>query len=148
MRNVFRKSPWYAAGLAFECAHCGRCCSGPGEGYVWVTPNEVRDIAHCLGVSLEEMSARYVRDVDGRQSLTEQNPSNDCIFLLRASGDATKTCEIYPVRPVQCRSWPFWGSNLRDPASWALAALRCPGINRGPLFCHDEIETRRNATTE
>ena len=34
------EKPWYASGLAFECTQCGDCCSGPEEGYVWVTPEE------------------------------------------------------------------------------------------------------------
>ena len=147
MLKALRNPPWYAAGLAFECAQCGRCCSGPEEGYVWVSGQEIREIAQYLGMSLEEMSARYTRNVHGRYSLTEHNPSNNCIFV-RARRDGTQTCAIYPVRPPQCRSWPFWNSNLRDPESWALAALRCPGINRGPLLCCDEIEARRRATTE
>lgn len=147
MLKVFHKPPWYAAGLAFACARCGRCCSGPDEGYVWVTEPEVKAIARHLGIPLDEMYVRFVRNVRGRYSLTERSPTNNCVFL-QAQPDGTRGCAIYPVRPPQCRSWPFWNTNLRTPESWALAGFRCPGINRGACFPCDEIETRRKATTE
>jgi len=35
---------------------------------------------------------------------------------------------------MQCRSWPFWKSNLRTPESWRAAAGECPGISNGPLY--------------
>jgi len=147
MPSLFHKPPWYAAGLAFECARCGRCCSGPEEGYVWVTEGQVRAIAEHIGICLDEMYVRYVRNVNGRYSLTERSPGRNCVFL-EPPDRGTRGCRIYAVRPPQCRSWPFWNANLRDPASWALAALRCPGINRGRRFNCDEIEARRRGTTE
>ena len=55
---------------------------------------------------------------------------------------AGKGCVIYPVRPAQCRTWPFWESNLRSRKNWDSIAEGCPGIGRGPLIGVDEIVSR------
>ena len=138
-------SPWYEAGLAFECVCCGRCCAGPEEGYVWVSDKEAEAIARFLGISDHQMRRRYVRKVRGRISLVERKDNHDCVFLI-PDGKGRKVCRVYAVRPTQCRTWPFWPQNLSDADAWSLAATRCPGINRGPLFGVEQIEAQRNAT--
>lgn len=140
------KPPWYAAGLAFECEHCGRCCAGPEEGYVWVTPQEIVEIARFLELPPEQVQRWYVRKVRRRFSIVEREDNKDCIFLSAdAGGGAEKGCLIYPVRPGQCRSWPFWPQNISNPDAWAIAGARCRGINRGKLHSLEEIERLREA---
>lgn len=141
------KTPWYISGLAFECIGCGRCCAGPEEGYVWLTDKEVVAIAEFLDIPEAEMRDRYVRRVNERLSLREKKPSRDCVFL-EADGLGERKCKIYLVRPLQCRTWPFWAQNLGRPENWAAAGQRCPGINRGKVVTFDEIEARRLATNE
>jgi len=138
MKLTIRRPPWYAAGLAFECLGCGRCCEGPAEGHVWATPDEIAAIAEHLGISEADMRPQYVREVGRRYSLTEQESSKDCIFLRRG-GDGGRECAIYPVRPRQCWAWPFWRQNLSSPAAWAAAGRKCGGINRGPVFSLADI---------
>jgi uncharacterized protein len=136
--------PWYAAGLAFECAACGRCCAGPNEGYVWVSDREIAALAEFLSTSAEEVRRRYVRRVNGHDSLVERGDNHDCVFLLpAAAGAATRGCLIYAARPLQCRTWPFWPTNLSSPESWSRAAQRCPGVNRGRRYSAEEIDERR-----
>ncbi|HUS48078.1 MAG TPA: YkgJ family cysteine cluster protein [Phycisphaerae bacterium] len=147
MKLTRQKPPWYAAGLAFECVGCGNCCAGPHEGYVWVGQADIAAIAKHLGKSEPEMRDCYLRNVRGRYSLIEYQDTKDCVFLV-PDGRGGRTCAIYQVRPLQCRTWPFWKSNLRSPDSWACAGRRCPGINRGRLFSCDEIEARANTTIE
>lgn len=92
------------------------------------------------------MRRKYVRKIGRRFSLVERSDNNDCIFLtLKADGG--KHCRIYPARPAQCMTWPFWPSNLTSPQSWALVSLRCGGINRGTIHSCDEIEAKRKATS-
>jgi Fe-S-cluster containining protein len=50
---------------------------------------------------------------------------------------------IYPVRPSQCRSWPFWPGNLNSAGAWNTAAQKCAGINRGRLHSCEEIQKIR-----
>jgi len=137
---------WYAAGLAFECVQCGRCCAGPAEGYVWVTDAEIEAIAKHLAIPPDRFRAGYLRRVRGSYSLVERPENRDCIFL--SEGDGVRRCDIYAVRPAQCRAWPFWPSNLTSPRAWAAAGARCPGINRGALLTCQEIELRRRTTGE
>jgi len=147
MSLFHRKPPWYAAGLAFECARCGNCCAGPHAGYVWLGAADITAIAAHLGIAEPEACQKYVRRAERRYSLIERKDNRDCIFLL-PDGEGRRKCAVYPVRPIQCRTWPFWKNNLSDPDSWARAGLRCPGINHGAVVSCNEIETRANATAE
>ncbi|MFQ5492289.1 MAG: YkgJ family cysteine cluster protein, partial [Phycisphaerae bacterium] len=136
------KTKWYQAGLNFTCTQCGHCCSGP-PGYVWVTRREIKGIAEYLDRKDGKLAPSQLRRVGLRHSLTEKS-NGDCIFLVRQNGKAT--CSIYPVRPVQCRTWPFWDGNLHSPDDWNRAAETCPGINRGQHHDFVTIETRRRQT--
>lgn len=145
MKVFTKKQPWYAGGLAFECLGCGGCCAGPGEGYVWVTPEEISAIAEFMGVAEAEVRQKYVREVGSRLSLIERSDNRDCIFL-QADGKGGRNCRIYSVRPVQCRTWPFWPGNIEDAEAWCLAGRRCPGINRGPVHDINEIHRKSRQT--
>jgi uncharacterized protein len=147
LRGFASKTPWYSCGLAFECQGCGGCCAGPVEGYVWITQDELEAIATHLRISTREMTEKYTRRVGKRISLREVPVTMDCVFL-ETDRDGQRNCRIYSYRPVQCRTWPFWQSNIKSPDNWASAATRCAGINRGKLHNLEEIETRRDATRE
>ncbi len=135
--------PWYIGGLHFECMQCGRCCSGPGEGYIWVTKPEIQIIADFLKISVGRLRQEYLKRVGLRTTIIEHPGTKDCIFLnhgLRGLHGEQKRCMIYSVRPSQCRTWPFWPENLTNPDAWNKAAQKCHGINHGRLYTHDEIE--------
>jgi len=132
---------WYSAGLCFGCQVCGQCCSGPGEGYIWVTRPEIELIAEHLHLTPGELRRKYLRRLGLRTSIVEEPTTRDCIFLQKVGG--IKQCVIYSVRPSQCRTWPFWSENLLSPDAWNRAAVKCPGINRGRLYTYDEIERIR-----
>ncbi|NIP23454.1 MAG: YkgJ family cysteine cluster protein [Phycisphaerae bacterium] len=129
--------PWYVAGLHFECMECGGCCAGPGEGYIWVTRPEINIIADYLKVPPGEFRRKFLKRDGLRTTIIENQETKDCIFLREVNGK--RGCEIYPVRPSQCRIWPFWSSNLASPNSWNKAAQRCGGINRGRYYSFEEI---------
>ena len=63
-------------------------------------------------------------------------------FLSQSFYDRKKGCTVYPVRPPQCRTWPFWESNVATPEAWRRACAACPGSGRGELIAAEEI-TRR-----
>jgi len=132
------RTKWYAAGLCFECTGCGACCSGPGEGYIWVTRPEIELIARHLKTTPGPLRREYLRRVGLRTTIIEHETTRDCIFLRTIGG--RKQCVIYPVRPSQCRTWPFWPDNLSGPNAWNSAGRRCPGINRGRHYSAKQIE--------
>jgi len=124
-----RPTPWYQDGLRFECTRCGNCCTG-APGSVRIDEEEAQAMAAHLGLDWADFQERCTRLLeDGSTALTER-ADHDCVFWSKSQG-----CLVYPVRPRQCRTWPFWRRNLASPAHWAAAAEGCPGIGRGPL--HD-----------
>ena len=149
-------SKWYADGLHFTCQQCGNCCTG-GPGYVWVSDEELSRLAEHLKLSIKETLQKYCRKVNGRISLKEIRTSSgnyDCIFLTEQKADASggdrvvqpkRGCSIYPVRPLQCRTWPFWTGNLSSQASWQRAAKGCYGMNQGRKFTREQVEELRDA---
>ena len=118
-------TPWYSDGLRFQCTQCGQCCTGE-PGFVWVNGAEIRVLAAAVKLDVEQFEKRYVRRVGIRKSLVEF-PSGDCVFFHSES----RTCQVYSDRPRQCRTWPFWPSNLATPETWQEMCERCPGGNRG-----------------
>ncbi|HMP77817.1 MAG TPA: YkgJ family cysteine cluster protein [Pirellulaceae bacterium] len=131
------KTPWYADGLRFNCTQCGNCCSG-APGFVWVNQEEIEKIAALLNEDLERFEKYFVRKVGVRRSLREY-PNGDCVFL----DSDTRGCQIYEARPRQCRTWPFWDSNLKTEADWERTCQDCPGSGRGQLYQLESIEAQR-----
>ncbi len=122
-------APWYADGLQFTCTQCGRCCGG-APGYVWVSDEECGALAAELNMTPEAFIEKHTRTAPGgRRSLLEK-PNRDCQFLAR-DRHGKALCLVYHARPVQCRTWPFWSSNLESAADWKSAARSCPGMNAG-----------------
>lgn len=126
---------WYRDGLAFECTRCGNCCTGE-PGFVWVTDEEIEAIARTLDEPVGEVIALHTHRTRGQRTLREK-ANGDCIFFDRKKG-----CTIYAVRPRQCRTWPFWESNLESPEAWERTKRGCPGAGRGDVIPLEEI-TRR-----
>jgi Fe-S-cluster containining protein len=134
------KLPWYQQGLRFQCTGCGDCCTG-APGYVWINKAEIEALAALLKLDADEFERRYVRTVGIRKSLVEFS-NGDCVFF----DNERRSCQVYPTRPRQCRTWPFWDSNLISPQSWDEVSDRCPGCNRGKTVPLVEIETQRRVT--
>ena len=91
----------------------------------------------------EEFRKKFLKRVGLRTSIIEHPATKDCIFLTDF-GNGQRGCAIYAVRPNQCRTWPFWKENLHSPDAWNFAAMKCPGINRGPLHKLDKIIEQRD----
>jgi Fe-S-cluster containining protein len=127
--------PWYHDGLRFRCTRCGNCCTG-SPGFVWVNEEERAAIADFLGEDHERFRALYTRRHERGISLRER-ANYDCIFYEAGTG-----CTIYPVRPAQCRTWPFWESNISSPEAWQRTCSVCPGAGKGDLIPADEITLR------
>ena len=130
--------PWYQDGLRFTCTQCGKCCTG-APGFVWVTDEEIDALAAARGMKRSEFVAVHTYKTRGKVSLRER-PNGDCIFY-----DADKGCTVYAARPTQCRTWPFWDSNLTTPERWAETEGICPGSGEGDVIPVEEITRRLKA---
>lgn len=133
-KNDSNGQPWYKDGLQFKCSGCGDCCTG-SPGYVWVNKEEIAKLAALVGLDVEEFEARNVRMVGVRKSLVEYE-NGDCVFFDNKS----RKCTVYNARPRQCRTWPFWDSNIRTEKAWKATCEVCPGSGRGKLYSLEAID--------
>ena len=82
----------------------------------------VEAMAAAMKLSVEVFQREYVRTIGIRKSLIEY-ANGDCVFFNNQS----RQCRIYGARPRQCRTWPFWHSNLESPEDWQRVCRTCPG---------------------
>lgn len=125
--------PWFKDGLRFKCTGCGDCCTG-SPGFVWVNAEEIAALAKHFNLSIEAFEQQYVRQIGARKSLVEYE-NGDCVFF----DNKTRKCNVYELRPRQCRTWPFWDSNTATPEAWKETCQVCPGSGQGKLYSVEEV---------
>lgn len=128
-------TPYYRrAALRFSCTGCGACCTGGADHEVAVNPAERETIRRFLGLSNSWFRRRYlVRD--GDRNGIRLGRDGRCPFLGRDN-----RCRIYPVRPRQCRTYPWWPELVEHRQTWLAEGRRCEGINRGEVVPLARIE--------
>lgn len=105
------------------CKTCeGRCCNGE-SGNIWVGKKEITSISGYLNLSPEDFVDQYLRKKGYRFTLIElkQNDNYACVFYAKDKN----ACNVYPVRPEQCRTFPFWPYFKTHPSD---ACEECPGV--------------------
>ena len=124
--NSRKKSSWLnsVSSLPFDCTSCGKCCRTIGN--VFMSPEEIIMAAQYSNKTVQEFIQTYASHVILE---SEESPGNaswilldnretqngpQCIFL----DEVTNHCKIYPVRPIQCSTYPFWPSILKNKLSW------------------------------
>jgi len=129
-----KQKPWYGKGLRFACTQCGNCCRNHGAyAFVYLTPSEVTSIASHLGLTRRQFLHRHCTRHEGAVTIRTDTPA--CPFL----GDDSR-CGIYPVRPKQCATWPFWRENLERAVWEEEVKAFCPGVGKGRRHPAAEIE--------
>ena len=128
---------WHGT-LHFSCTDCGNCCRG--QGIVFVSRQEATAILEYLDLPAGEAS-RVFSQAEGRVALPLTK--DGCVFWC------DEQCSIYPVRPLQCRTFPFWKINLKSHGAWKRCAKTCDGIGQGRSYSFEEITAlqRGEATT-
>ena len=114
--------------LRFECTGCGACCTGGTDHYVEVSAAEREAIRKLLGLSPAWFRRRYLEPVEDNTLGIRLNPDGRCPFL-----NAEGRCRVYPVRPRQCRTYPWWPELIEHRSDWQAEARRCEGMNRGAV---------------
>lgn len=130
-----KKNEFYQNGLKFECQGSGKCCTSHGEyGFVFLTLEDRQRMAKHLGIPTRKFTQDYCQKTQGYFHLREEAGKPDCMFLKK------KRCSIYAVRPVQCRTWPFWPEVLNAKTWSKEVATFCPGVGKGKIHKPEEIE--------
>jgi uncharacterized protein len=125
------------AGFRFECQPgCSACCEMEGE--VYLTEQDLTRIAAHLSLDSGDFESKYVHRT-ARHLRLRKPPDRQCLF------HRDKRCSIHVVKPVQCRVFPYWPEIIESAETWNETALRCPGMNQGPLI---QIETAREVAAE
>lgn len=104
----------------YDCKMCGQCCYG--EGGIFITEADVKAIAAYLGLPRAEFLDTYVGIRNGRMEIITRS-DGACVFLKN------KVCGIHPVKPHNCRTWPFMPGALRE--EWGFLSMKnnCPGFD-------------------
>jgi uncharacterized protein len=103
--------------------------------YVYVNDEEVGALADAVGMSKQSFRRSHTL-IDDRGWTQLRFTDDFCPFLDRA----TNRCTVYEARPVQCRTFPFWGDMI-DERGWTHEAhTLCEGVGRGPLQPADLVE--------
>ena len=115
---------WWADGVSFQCQpDCGRCCDQPG-GIVYLAPTDAEKLAEHAGMDVEAWLRRdCTKTLDGRYIFRSRQGDGICIYL-----NEKKQCNVYQVRPQQCKAFPWWSENLRSKRSWNKVKESCPGL--------------------
>jgi len=122
--------------IRFECSACGKCCTGHSDShYIALSHTEANELRAHLGVSEVWFKRHYVEHLT-RESWGIRLTDGQCVFLGK-----DKQCSIYHLRPVQCRTYPFWPELLDKEAHWQAEKRYCEGINRGKVV--DRIHIRQ-----
>ena len=121
---------FFDSGIRFECRRCGNCCTG-SPGIVRISPQEIDSLADYLKLSAVDFIRLYLCRASDGLCLAEEKNGNCCFYH--------HGCTIYPVRPKQCKTYPFWFSSLRSDIAWENTCRECPGIGTGWKFTRDQI---------
>ncbi len=126
MQNIIKKEGFNFAFDPKACESCeGNCCIGE-SGYVWVKGDEIEKIASFLSLDEDEFKRKHLRKARFKYSLKEiklDEKNYICEFFDLKS----KRCQIYEVRPNQCRTFPFWEHFINNTKE---VEEECPGILR------------------
>ena len=106
--------------IEFKCEKCGVCCAVPG--YVHLTKEEGKNIAAFLGMEYKEFKKQYMKYILWAGYVLDMEVEGGCIFLRDGK------CGIYPERPAQCRTFPFWPDIMKDYREWKYVSSYCPGV--------------------
>jgi len=112
---------------------------------VLLTRDEGEAMAEELGLGTDEFFEKYTRHTSVGLSLVENETEHgfDCVFLDREKIPGKAVCGLYNARPAQCRTWPFWKSNLTSERAWNHATRICPGIDKGKVHGVEHIKQQR-----
>jgi uncharacterized protein len=134
MRAMAAPSFWQQ-GLQFHCTQCSKCCRHD-SGFVFLSAQDLDRLLEWSQLPAVEFVERYCTWVpfgpDAHLSLSEQD-NKDCVFWSDGG------CSVYPARPLQCRTYPFWETIVDEEEHWREERTECPGIGLGAPRSAEEV---------
>ncbi len=135
MKNQEYRLPLYQRqDLRFGCTQCGDCCAGSSDYHVYLNATKAEEIRQFLQLSTGWFKRRYLA-YDENSLVLQSHDDGRCILLGKDG-----RCRVYPVRPVQCSTYPFWPEIIKTTKSWYNESLRCEGIGQGDVVSLEQIE--------
>ncbi|VAW98194.1 hypothetical protein MNBD_GAMMA23-24 [hydrothermal vent metagenome] len=141
---------YHTTPIRFKCTQCSQCCYGGKYAYVRASAQEIEDITAYMNIDAEIFKNKYlIKLVDHgygirmkKNSLSGVIKSNGHCVLLNKQGK----CSVYPVRPTQCKTYPFWPEILISKDKWNNEVMRCEGINQGDVVDTEHVEQQKQLT--
>jgi Fe-S-cluster containining protein len=115
----------------FRCQQSGNCCKA--SGYVYVTNNNIKEMATTLNISVELFLKQFVINIDGWQVIASPTFRTNC-FL-----NSDQKCEVYENRPNACKTYPNWPSIWESDESLIEESKQCPGLKQAILSFRPKI---------
>jgi uncharacterized protein len=128
-------NPFYTDGLCFKCTGCSKCCRHE-PGFVFLSSNDILRLMDATGLAFRDFLVKFTRTVDlgtGLAISLLETARFDCIFWKEG-------CSVYPARPLQCATYPFWERIVESRKSWLAEAEDCPGMASGPVHTRENID--------
>ncbi|MFC1771344.1 YkgJ family cysteine cluster protein [Candidatus Margulisiibacteriota bacterium] len=107
----------------FSCQKCAQCCQRD-QGYVYVTGQEIENIAKFLKMDAWLFKQKYVSRSGGWYILSSDEFRKGC-FL-----DENNICQIYPARPKYCRDYPNCEDVWQNKKSLQEECFLCPELKK------------------
>ena len=108
---------------------------------------ELTAIAAHLGVSEARLTREHALEwmPGSRTWALDARDGRGCPLLTE-----DRQCSVQPVKPVQCRTFPFWPELVDDAARWEDTKRYCPGLDvpTGRLYSEAEIVQIRGEAVE
>ena len=109
----------------FRCQQSGNCCKA--SGYVYVTSNNIKEMASTLNISVELFLKQFVININGWQVIASPTFRTNCFLNLN------QRCAIYENRPTECKTYPNWPTIWESDESLIEESNQCPGLKQAIL---------------
>jgi len=127
-QKIFRQK-----GIRFQCQQCGQCCIRPGR--VYFSEEEINRGANHLDITSKDFIKKYINSLKRGFHVSDSHES--CPLYKEGIG-----CSIYPVRPIQCSTFPFWETNFITLTAENNLYKECPGMGKGKFYPYSIVFQR------
>lgn len=120
-----RESFDFPKGILWKCRRCSKCCGDTPERKrrILLLPSEAKRIRRAVKIPLKKFCQRTGFEPFALEM--KKNSRGRCVFLKE------DWCQIYSLRPLVCRFYPFWLEKREDGNLSFKVTDECTGIGSG-----------------